>query len=135
MLEITISEQLRWFAAAVIMGVIMGALYGLLSILYAVMDWSVWTTTIWDILYAGLCGVCSFLFMIVFLDGRVRIYPWAGMALGGLPVVHFTGAARRGIVRRLRLRRRMKQSGVHGETNRRFWVKNRKKHKKMKKNL
>ncbi len=134
-MEITISEQLLWFGASVCMGVAMGGLYCLLSVLYGVLGVEIWTTAVFDVIFFGLCAVASFLFMVIFLDGSVRMYPWVGMAMGGLPVVQLTGSAREKTQRRLRLYRRAKQSGRTGEEFCRFWIKKRKKRKNEQKNL
>ena len=134
-MEITISEQLMWFGASVCMGSAMGILYCLLSLLYEVLGLDTWTAAVLDVLFAGLCAVASFLFMVVFLDGSLRIYPWTGMLLGGLPSVQLTTAAREKIRRQIRLHRRAKQSGAGSDAIGRFWIKKRKKHKNEQKNL
>jgi hypothetical protein len=106
-----------------------------LSLLYEVLGLTRWTTAFFDLLFSGLCAVAAFLFMVVFLDGNVRIYPWAGMLLGGLPVVHLTGTLRQKIQRRLRLRRRLRQSGRALDGVQQLWIKKRKNRKKEQKNL
>jgi threonine/homoserine efflux transporter RhtA len=134
-MEITVSEQLLWSGASVCVGLSMGIMYCLLSLLYEVLGLTRWTTAFFDLLFSGLCAVAAFLFMVVFLDGNVRIYPWAGMLLGGLPVVHLTGTLRQKIQRRLRLRRRLRQSGRVLDGVQQLWIKKRKNRKKEQKNL
>jgi threonine/homoserine efflux transporter RhtA len=134
-MEITVSEQLLWSGASVCVGLSMGIMYCLLSLLYEVLGLTRWTTAFFDLLFSGLCAVAAFLFMVVFLDGNVRIYPWAGMLLGGLPVVHLTGTLRQKIQRRLRLRRRLRQSGRALDGVQQLWIKKRKNRKKEQKNL
>jgi threonine/homoserine efflux transporter RhtA len=134
-MEITVSEQLLWSGASVCVGLSMGIMYCLLSLLYEVLGLTRWTTAFFDLLFSGLCAVAAFLFMVVFLDGNVRIYPWAGMLLGGLPVVHLTGTLRQKIQRRLRLRRRLRQSGRALDSVQQLWIKKRKNRKKEQKNL
>jgi hypothetical protein len=134
-MEITVSEQLLWSGASVCVGLSMGIMYCLLSLLYEVLGLTRWTIAFFDLLFSGLCAVAAFLFMVVFLDGNVRIYPWAGMLLGGLPVVHLTGTLRQKIQRRLRLRRRLRQSGRALDGVQQLWIKKRKNRKKEQKNL
>jgi threonine/homoserine efflux transporter RhtA len=134
-MEITVSEQLLWSGASVCVGLSMGIMYCLLSLLYEVLGLTRWTIAFFDLLFSGLCAVAAFLFMVVFLDGNVRIYPWAGMLLGGLPVVHLTGTLRQKIQRRLRLRRRLRQSGRALDSVQQLWIKKRKNRKKEQKNL
>jgi threonine/homoserine efflux transporter RhtA len=134
-MEITVSEQLLWSGASVCVGLSMGIMYCLLSLLYEVLGLTRWTTAFFDLLFSGLCAVAAFLFMVVFLDGNVRIYPWAGMLLGGLPVVHLTGTLRQKIQRRLRLHRRSRQSGRALDSVQQLWIKKRKNRKKEQKNL
>ena len=104
-MEITIPSELSWFAASVLMGLAMGAGSCVLALLYAALGLGRWTAAVVDLLYCGLCGV-SFLFMVVFLDGNVRIYPWGGMLLGGAPPLLLTGDLRRRAERWIRLKRR-----------------------------
>ncbi len=105
-MEISIPAELSWFTASVIMGVLIGATGCVLSLLYTALGLGRWVAAAIDLLYFGLCGVASFLFMVVFLDGSVRIYPWGGMLLGGVPLVLLTGELRRRAELRLRLKRR-----------------------------
>lgn len=134
-MEITVSEQLLWSGASVCVGLSMGIMYCLLSLLYEVLGLTRWTIAFFDLLFSGLCAVAAFLFMVVFLDGNVRIYPWAGMLLGALPVMHLTRTLRQKIQRRLRLRRRLRQSVRALDGVQQLWIKKRKNRKKEQKNL
>lgn len=112
-MEISIPSELSWFAASLIMGLIIGGISGVLALLYAALGLGRWTAVVIDLLYFGLCGVASFLFMVVFLDGNVRIYPWGGMLLGGVPPLLLTAKLRRRAERWLRLKRRKHTFFLH----------------------
>lgn len=106
-MEITVRQQILWFGAAVLMGAGMGMLSQVNNVLQAALGIRKWMSFLLDILFFTVCGIASFLFMVVFLEGNIRIYPWVGMGIGASVVYCTVGNAGRKTVRWI-YRRRMK---------------------------
>ena len=81
-MTITLVGQTTVFGAAVLFGILFGALFDVFQCLGAF--WAVRCVgqTILDCLAFLLCAVISYFYFLTFLNGALRLYSFCGMAIG-----------------------------------------------------
>lgn len=73
-MELSFAEQSTAFLCAVVPGVILGVLYGVVRLLRVLFDFSNAVTFISDVLFMLAASVLTFLYSLAFLSGYVRLY-------------------------------------------------------------
>lgn len=70
------------FLYACVLGVLLGILYDVCRIFRLAINWNIWQIFLQDILYFVVCGILTFIFLLTFNNGVIRIYVLFGECLG-----------------------------------------------------
>lgn len=70
------------FLYSCVLGVILGILYDVFRIVRLAIRWNIWQVFLQDILYFVICGILTFIFLLMFNNGVIRIYVLCGECLG-----------------------------------------------------
>ena len=82
--EITTQGQTLLFVRGLLFGACMAALYDVLRIYRQAFGAKTLSLFIQDILFFSICGLASFIFMLVFNNGQVRIFIIAAQLIGAI---------------------------------------------------
>lgn len=81
-MELSFPEQSAAFLYAIVLGVLIGILYGVLKLARAALDFSAPVTFVTDVLFMLLSAVMTFMFSLAYLQGAVRLYLLPAICLG-----------------------------------------------------
>lgn len=99
----TVREQTLIFLLSIPMGIFLGVLYDVfraLRVMFPPLRKTI-PTTVCDILYFQLCGICIYMFSLIFARGEIRAYYWLGGAIGGALYLLTAGTVVIGVIRRI----------------------------------
>ena len=81
-MELSFAEQTAAFLYAIVLGVLIGILYGAVKLARVAFDFSAPVTFAADVLFMLVSAVMTFLFSLAFLSGAVRLYLLPALIFG-----------------------------------------------------
>lgn len=99
----TVREQTLLFLLTIPLGIVLGVLYDVfraLRVMFPPLRKTI-PTAVCDIIYFQLCGICIYLFSLIFARGEIRAFYWLGAAIGGALYLLTVGTVVIGIIRRV----------------------------------
>lgn len=85
-MELEFAQQSTAFLCSILLGAILGLLYGCFKFMRIAFHFSKWMTVVSDILFMLIAAVSVFFFALAFLSGYIRIYLIPGVLIGFLAV-------------------------------------------------
>ena len=79
---ITVSGQLTTFALSMLFGILYSLLYDVFKTFHLKISNGFWPLFFSDVLYSFILLICTYSFLLIFCNGRVRAYVVFGNALG-----------------------------------------------------
>lgn len=83
-MELTFAQQSAAFLYSIILGTVLGAIYGAFKLVRTALNLKKPVVFIMDFVFMQLCAVLIYLFVLAYLSGQTRLYLLPGLALGFL---------------------------------------------------